>query len=149
MNPLTFYDEDRTGHATSVTPPIESSKRSIQKNHSGLSGRKNNRGKIEIMGDILLNSTAGTIKTHVMFYANLSHGQTVDYLALLEKKNLIMKDIQNDGSTVYRTTERGRLFLDYFSRMVELMEPDENSVHRRYAINSASTAPDTMDLNSS
>ncbi|MFL6492652.1 MAG: winged helix-turn-helix domain-containing protein, partial [Nitrososphaera sp.] len=37
--------------------------------------RKNNRGKIQIMGDVLALGTSGIKKTHIMYRANLSYEQ--------------------------------------------------------------------------
>jgi predicted transcriptional regulator len=85
-----------------------------------MSERKNNRGKIEIMADVLALSTAGIKKTHIMYRANLSYEQILHYLNHLMTKGLIAQDI-SDGSLLYRTTEKGREFLTCFSRMTELI----------------------------
>ena len=45
-----------------------------------MSERKNNRGKIEIMADVLTLSTVGIKKTHIMYKANLSYEQILYYL---------------------------------------------------------------------
>jgi predicted transcriptional regulator len=84
-----------------------------------MSERKNNRGKIEIMADILSLSTAGIRKTHIMYRANLSYEQILFYLRELTSKALIVQDIKGTHTT-YRTTEKGREFLDCFSRLSEL-----------------------------
>ena len=85
-----------------------------------MSARKNNRGKIEIMADILNLSTVGIKKTHIMYRANLSYEQILYYLGELQDKGLLEQRIE-DGTTVYGTTERGREFLGHFSHMSELM----------------------------
>jgi predicted transcriptional regulator len=85
-----------------------------------MSARKNNRGKIEIMADILNLSTVGIKKTHIMYRANLSYEQILFYLGELQDKGLLEQRIE-DGTTVYGTTERGREFLGHFSHMSELM----------------------------
>ena len=84
-----------------------------------MSERKNNRGRIEIMADILSLSTAGMRKTHIMYRANLSYEQILNYLSELLNKALMVEDV--DGThTTYRTTEKGREFLHCFSRLREL-----------------------------
>jgi len=88
--------------------------------NNAMSERKNNRGKIEIMADVLSLSTAGIKKTHIMYKANLSYEQILHYLNQLLGKGLIAQDI-SDGSLVYRTTERGREFLSHYTRMSELI----------------------------
>jgi predicted transcriptional regulator len=85
-----------------------------------MSERKNNRGKIEIMADVLSLSTAGIKKTHIMYKANLSYEQILHYLNQLLGKGLIVQDV-TDGALVYRTTEKGREFLHCYSRMSELI----------------------------
>ncbi len=85
-----------------------------------MSERKNNRGKIEIMADVLSLSTAGIKKTHIMYRANLSYEQIIHYLGQLLGKGLLAQDA-SEGSSVYRTTEKGREFLRCYSRMTELI----------------------------
>ena len=43
-----------------------------RKNMEMMYKRKNNRGKIQIMGDVLALATSGIKKTHIMYRANLS-----------------------------------------------------------------------------
>ena len=87
------------------------------------SERKNNRGKIQIMGDVLALGTSGIRKTHIMYKANLSYEQVHLYLGELIGKRLIQQDVSPDG-VVYRTTEKGREFLLHYTRVVELLEEE-------------------------
>ncbi len=99
-----------------------------------MSERKNNRGKIQIMGDVLALATSGIRKTHIMYRANLSYEQVYLYLEELIGKRLVAQDVSSDG-VVYRTTEKGREFLAYYTRLVEFLkeqqqeEEDESSSH--------------------
>ena len=86
-----------------------------------MSERKNNRGKIEIMADILTLSTVGIKKTHIMYRANLSYEQILYYLGELLTRNLLEQDTL-EGTQVYRTTEKEREFLQHFSNMAELIK---------------------------
>jgi predicted transcriptional regulator len=88
------------------------------------SERKNNRGKIQIMGDVLALATSGIKKTHIMYRANLSYEQVYLYLGDLIGKRLIVQDVSPDG-VVYRTTEKGREFLLHYTRLVEFLEEEE------------------------
>ena len=88
------------------------------------SERKNNRGKIQIMGDVLALGTSGIKKTHIMYRANLSYEQVYLYLGDLIGKRLIVQDVSPDG-VVYRTTEKGREFLAHYTRLVEFLEEEE------------------------
>jgi predicted transcriptional regulator len=85
--------------------------------------RKNNRGKIQIMGDVLALATSGIKKTHIMYRANLSYEQVHLYLGELIGKRLIEQDVSSDG-VVYRTTSKGREFLLYYTRLVEFLEEE-------------------------
>jgi predicted transcriptional regulator len=85
------------------------------------SERKNNRGKIQIMGDVLALATSGIRKTHIMYRANLSYEQVYLYLEELIGKRLVAQDVSSDG-VVYRTTEKGREFLQYYTHLMEFLE---------------------------
>jgi predicted transcriptional regulator len=85
--------------------------------------RKNNRGKIQIMGDVLTLGTSGIKKTHIMYKANLSYEQVHLYLGELIGKRLIEQNVSPEG-VVYRTTEKGREFLLHYTRVVELLEEE-------------------------
>ena len=85
------------------------------------SERKNNRGKIQIMGDVLALGTSGIRKTHIMYKANLSYEQVHLYLGELIGKRLIAQDVSPEG-VIYRTTEKGREFLLYYTHLVEFLE---------------------------
>ncbi|HZA47856.1 MAG TPA: winged helix-turn-helix domain-containing protein [Nitrososphaera sp.] len=93
------------------------------KNMEMMYERKNNRGKIQIMGDVLGLATSGIKKTHIMYRANLSYEQVHLYLGELIGKRLIAQDVSSDG-VVYRTTEKGREFLLYYTRLVEFLEEE-------------------------
>jgi predicted transcriptional regulator len=97
------------------------------------SERKNNRGKIQIMGDVLALGTSGIRKTHIMYKANLSYEQVHLYLGELIGKRLIQQDVSQDG-VVYRTTEKGREFLLHYTRVVELLEEEEESRQESEAV---------------
>jgi predicted transcriptional regulator len=84
--------------------------------------RKNNRGKIQIMGDVLALGTSGIKKTHIMYRANLSYEQVHLYLGELIAKRLIAQDVSSPDGIMYRTTERGREFLQYYTRLTEFLE---------------------------
>ena len=93
------------------------------KNTEMMYERKNNRGKIQIMGDVLGLATSGIKKTHIMYKANLSYEQVHLYLGELIEKRLIAQDVSPDG-VVYRTTTKGREFLAYYTRLVEFLEEE-------------------------
>jgi predicted transcriptional regulator len=93
--------------------------------------RKNNRGKIQIMGDVLALATSGIKKTHIMYKANLSYEQVHLYLSELLEKRLIMQDTSQDGM-MYRTTDRGREFILYYTRLAEFLEEPQVELSAPY-----------------
>ena len=56
-----------------------------------------------------------------MYRANLSYEQIHLYLGELIGKRLIAQDVSPDG-IVYRTTEKGREFLLYYTHSIEILE---------------------------
>jgi len=57
---------------------------------------------------ILDSVTVGTTKTKIMYKAYLSYTQLKEYLSLLEESGMI---VYEDGTQVYKITEKGRKFL--------------------------------------
>lgn len=90
--------------------------------------KKSNRGKIEIMADILSLSTAGIKKTHIMYRANLSYDQILYYLNELLTKGLISIHVR-DGFALYSTTEKGREFLKCYRYMAQLIGDGQTTDH--------------------
>ena len=82
---------------------------------------ENNRGKIQIMADIVDLCKAGIRKTHIMYRANLSYEQINRYLYELLEKELIIQNL-DDGVLTYRATEKGRSFLQYYNLMLNTLE---------------------------
>ena len=87
------------------------------------SERKNNRGRLQIIGDVLALATSGIKKTHIMYGANLSYEQLHLYLGELTGKRLIAQDVSPDGA-VYRTTEKGREFLLSYTHLIEILDEE-------------------------
>lgn len=96
-----------------------------------MSQRKNNRGKIQIMGDVLSLATSGIKKTHIMYKANLSYEQVLLYLSELISKGLLAHDTSQEGM-VYRTTDKGREFLRYYNRLTEFLEEPQVKLSTPY-----------------
>jgi predicted transcriptional regulator len=98
--------------------------------------RKNNRGKIQIMGDVLALATSGIKKTHIMYRANLSYEQVHLYLGELIAKRLIAQDVSSSDGVVYRITEKGREFLLYYTRLAEFLEKEEEEEEPKVELSS-------------
>jgi predicted transcriptional regulator len=92
---------------------------------------ENNRGKIQIMADIVDLCKAGIRKTHIMYKGNLSYEQINRYLYELLEKELIIQNV-DDGVLTYRATEKGRSFLQYYNLMLSIL--DENVISMQLPI---------------
>lgn len=83
---------------------------------------KSNRGKIEIIGDILGVCLAGEAKrTHIMYRGNLSHDMLKSYTDELVSKGLVEL---NAGKGKFKTTEKGKEFLNHYAKIRELLSSD-------------------------
>jgi len=74
------------------------------------------RDRHDIVAEILNHAKGGMIKTHIMYRAKLSHSQINEYLNSLIVRGLLEDTIiirKRQNTTVYKTTEKGREFLDH------------------------------------
>jgi predicted transcriptional regulator len=83
------------------------------------------RDKLSIIAEILEIAKEGTLKTQIMYRANLSFAQLNDYLKFMLKANLLNKHHIN-GKHVYVATEKGIDFLQRHLELTELLEDEEN-----------------------
>lgn len=86
--------------------------------NSNNNGAKANRQRTEILASMLQVTVREELKTHIMYKANLSHGQLVKYLAFLEGSGLLeFVPNGNNGCGGYKTTEKGIQFLKDYNEM--------------------------------
>jgi predicted transcriptional regulator len=77
-----------------------------------------NRTRTEILASILNVADRGTLKTHIMYKANLSHRQLEKYLTFLENEGLLVEfEDEETGTTLYKVTEKGIEFLNGYTRL--------------------------------
>jgi predicted transcriptional regulator len=87
---------------------------------------KGNRGKIEIIGDILGVCLAGDAKrTHIMYKGNLSHDMLKTYTDELVNKGLVEL---NSSKGQFKTTEKGKEFLDHYGKIRELLASESGVI---------------------
>ena len=95
-----------------------------------MSSWKNNtskrRDKLSIIAEILEIAKDGTLKTQIMYKANLSFAQLNDYLKFMLKVSLLKK-FRANGKDVYAATEKGVDFVERHSELTELLKEKENS----------------------
>jgi len=82
-------------------------------------GRKR-RDRLYIIADILRITKKGTMKTKIMLRARLSFDQLNDYLSLLLSTGLL-KTVQEDGKSLYKTTSKGSEFVINYEKAISLL----------------------------
>jgi predicted transcriptional regulator len=83
------------------------------------------RDKLSIMAEILEIAKDGTLKTQIMYKANLSFAQLNDYVKFMLKNGLINK-FRANGKDVYAATKKGLEFLQRHFELTELLQENEN-----------------------
>jgi predicted transcriptional regulator len=84
------------------------------------------RDKLNIVSEILEIAKEGTLKTQIMYKANLSFTQLNDYLKFMLKTTLLT-EFSARGKTMYATTEKGLDFLQLYCELTELLKENEKS----------------------
>lgn len=84
------------------------------------------RDKFSIVAEILEIAKEGTLKTQIMYKANLSFTQLGDYLKFMLTTTLLKKFAAR-GKTIYAATEKGLDFLQRYSELMELLKENEKS----------------------
>lgn len=74
------------------------------------------RSKEEILSDLLAATREKVNKTTVMYRANLSHPQLMGHSTYLIEKQMI---IRQDG--LYVASEKGRVYVDAYQKMLEII----------------------------
>ena len=87
-----------------------------------------NRGRLDIVRDVLSIASVTVRKTRIMYGANLSFVQLEKYLKLLQGNGLL----EHDGDSGYLVTEKGIKFLQLYDDCMERStrlkeEVDKNS----------------------
>jgi predicted transcriptional regulator len=83
---------------------------------------RHRRGEIQILTDILNLSLKGVKATHLMYKANLSYSTLRRYLSAALRQGLIRKVCNEDGSVMYRITERGKIFLEKLKEVMYVLQ---------------------------
>ncbi len=88
------------------------------------------RDKLYIIAEILEIARDGTLKTQVMYRANLSFTQLNDYLDFMLKIELLEK-IRVNSKEIYKATDKGLDFLQRYREITELLRSTEEPVNGR------------------
>jgi predicted transcriptional regulator len=84
------------------------------------------RDKLGIVSEILEIAKEGTLKTQIMYKANLSFTQLNDYLKFMLKTTLLKK-FPAGSKMMYVATEKGLDFLQRYCELTELLKENEKS----------------------
>jgi predicted transcriptional regulator len=85
-----------------------------------------NRNRLGILANLLTVARNGSLKTHLMYNANLSYTMLKDYLQFLRDNGLVTEETYDDENvTIYKTTDRGLKFLGTYEALRYLAAPDE------------------------
>ncbi|NWF86655.1 hypothetical protein HXY32_02420 [Candidatus Bathyarchaeota archaeon] len=82
--------------------------------------KTNRRDSILILSDILTYAIQGIGRTELMFKAGISSAQTTKYMSLLLKSELLEASVEKKR-LLYRTTDKGKSFLQKSSTLRKLM----------------------------
>jgi len=84
------------------------------------------RDRLHIMAEILEVALEGTLKTQVMYKANLSFAQLNEYLRLLLDLKLL-ELVGNTEKNIYKTTSRGVRYLESYKKIRELLKKEREN----------------------
>jgi predicted transcriptional regulator len=82
------------------------------------------RDRLHIIAEILEISKNGSLKTQIMYRANLSFAQLNEYLHLLLDIELL-KESEENGKTLYKVTRKGDKYLQNYYKIKELLEKND------------------------
>ena len=83
------------------------------------------RDRLTIMAQILSIAREGTLKTQIMYRANISFAQLNEYLSFLQEIRLL-KVNSEEGRTAYKTTSKGHVYLRSFAKIKDLLRKRGN-----------------------
>ena len=79
------------------------------------------RHRFEVIACILREASDWSTKTRLVYRTGLNFHVLAKYLGFLTSRGLLEQK-QVDTLTLYRTTEKGRLWLTFYTRALELLE---------------------------
>jgi len=84
------------------------------------------RDRFYIIAEILEIAKNGSLKTQIMYRANLSFAQLNEYISFLTKMGLL-ETSQENGKTTYTTTTKGLKYIEKYADLENILgDNDEN-----------------------
>ena len=93
---------------------------------SNLEKERKRRDRLYIIAEILIIAKGGSLKTQIMYRANLSFAQLNEYLSFLIKMDLLKVKNENRRNT-YRTTAKGEKYLEKYKDLADLFGNNERN----------------------
>ena len=87
------------------------------------------RDKLSIIAEVLEIAKEGSLKTKIMYKANLGFKGLNEYLGFMLKLKLIEK-VANTGKDVYVTTEKGLDFLNRYCELTNFLKNEGEKSHK-------------------
>jgi predicted transcriptional regulator len=87
-----------------------------------LNGLNKRRSEMEILALILKVAREGVIKSKIVYRANISVAQTNKFLSYLINEGFLREKPISKRSKLFCTTDKGNLYLLYWSKMTSLFE---------------------------
>jgi predicted transcriptional regulator len=94
------------------------------------------RDRLYIIAEVLEIAKNGSLKTQIMYQANLSFAQLNNYLSFLLEVGLL-KETSEEGKTVYRTTKKAVKFLRNYYKIRDLLRGKSERGEKNNLNNSA------------
>ena len=92
-----------------------------------MENERKRRDRVYIIAKILTIAKDGSLKTQIMYRANLSFAQLNEYLSFLIKMHLLKVKKENRRNT-YRTTAKGDKYLEKYRDLSDILGNDERNL---------------------
>jgi len=96
----------------------------------GWRGTRKRRDRLYIIAEILQIAKGGSLKTPIMYKANLGFAQLNEYLSFLLGMKLL-EVVKEGGKTIYKTTPKGLKYLQSYLEISALLNFEEGNVRDR------------------
>ena len=84
------------------------------------------RDRTSIIAEILVIAKDRSLKTKIMYRANLSFAQLNEYLNFLIRRELLKRNMEN-GKTFYKTTAKGVKYLENYEEISNLLRKEKEN----------------------
>jgi predicted transcriptional regulator len=89
-----------------------------------LQENRKRRDRLYIISEVLIIAKDGSLKTQIMYRANLSFAQLNEYLSFLLKIKLL-KIVTENERTIYKTTTKGLKYLQNYGKITSLLSEED------------------------